>query len=477
MFNIKILTPVHVGVSNEKNLAKGLDFVTKKGRLYLLDTAKLLKRIPAYQLANEAEKNNGFLKILEENKIVFEDVSSSVIQSKSLHGWEIKSQIKTGLGYPYLPGSSIKGALRSMLLHHYQKEKNEAKNADLDFIFGSIENSILKFLRVQDLHFSKHGFYNTAIMSLKENEREGWKKKWNINVNNFSEHGMNIIYETLLPGDQTKAHIEFKDMLHQQYERNKTPNNFSEILSPDFSSNLIKHIRTYTNTHLDREINFVNKYFEASKDKVLEVFEWLKHQNNLDHAAVLRVGAGVGFHSITGDWQYRDHTDTGLWKKPAMHGKKKYKTRKFAFTYVEGDYKLWPMGFILLSKSDVEIEFPEGLIQEKKILKSVSKSGIDSTLAKSSSQYKEQQPRFQSELTTKIKYRKFKPGDKVTAIGTGRKKGLRNTVVKLYIEGYENKEYDFRYPAGINKETFVEVDVKSVTKKGEINQVAFSKFL
>ena len=56
------------------------------------------------------------------------------------------------------------------------------------------------------------------------------------------------------------------------------------------------------------------------------------------------MSAGVGFHAITGDWQYEDYGQTGTWTDGRNAGKKKYKSRKTA------DYNdhLQLMGFVKL---------------------------------------------------------------------------------------------------------------------------------
>lgn len=42
------------------------------------------------------------------------------------------------------------------------------------------------------------------------------------------------------------------------------------------------------------------------------------------------MSAGSGFHSITGDWQFSDYTNTEIWKDGRNAGKMKYKSRKIA---------------------------------------------------------------------------------------------------------------------------------------------------
>ncbi len=73
---------------------------------------------------------------------------------------------------------------------------------------------------------------------------------------------------------------------------------------------------------------------------------------------LISLGAGSGFHAITGNWQYKDHTKTGQGTKrekgqEKLIGAIKYKTRKVAFYKVENDtsrtiYKQFP-GFVKIT--------------------------------------------------------------------------------------------------------------------------------
>jgi hypothetical protein len=58
----------------------------------------------------------------------------------------------------------------------------------------------------------------------------------------------------------------------------------------------------------------------------------------------MKMSAGVGFHSITGDWQYGDYDKTKFWTDGRHAGKKKYKSRKIA----EYNHRLQLMGFVRL---------------------------------------------------------------------------------------------------------------------------------
>jgi hypothetical protein len=101
--------------------------------------------------------------------------------------------------------------------------------------------------------------------------------------------------------------------------------------------------------YLEREKDFFQKY----PNSVLEEFnfmdqmDWLINENNKPGSFLLRLGANVGFHSITGDWKFRnDHSQTG--RDPRSQAIR-YKTRKFVFWKDEEGWLFYLPGFVKLT--------------------------------------------------------------------------------------------------------------------------------
>jgi hypothetical protein len=97
-------------------------------------------------------------------------------------------------------------------------------------------------------------------------------------------------------------------------------------------------------------------------------------------SCLMKMSAGVGFHSITGDWQYDDYDKTKLWTDGRHAGKKKYKSRKIA----EYNHRLQLMGFVRLhALSQDETTKREQALQQRhedqqtKILDAVKQREID----------------------------------------------------------------------------------------------------
>jgi len=106
--------------------------------------------------------------------------------------------IRTGLGTPYLPGSSIKGAIRTAFVHHYwnllneptkrtllgkvrQNRRNEwAAEPIVDYLLGKTPNENWgRFLQISDAHYQQEQMElnRVKVVSLSDRNKQGWYYK------------------------------------------------------------------------------------------------------------------------------------------------------------------------------------------------------------------------------------------------------------------------------------------------------------
>jgi CRISPR-associated protein Csm5 len=131
--HLKALTPVHVGAGKEQLLSPYTDFVQKGPAVYYVDQAKvqaLLARDPALVDAfvrgvRDGVDNTRSSFSLEDflgNRlnVKLPDVSraSLAVIGGKIGRVQIRRVLSDG-GRPYLPGSSLKGAIRAALFHHW----------------------------------------------------------------------------------------------------------------------------------------------------------------------------------------------------------------------------------------------------------------------------------------------------------------------------------------------------------------------
>lgn len=127
---IECLSPVHIGSGETLG---SLDFVREGGRVVVVDRGKLLKRVgttstlsDAYVRLCESERPNlgDFLRSM---RMSASDFAAYAVTVSGSVGWDILAFIKMANWNVYFPGSSLKGAIRSVLLHRIVAEKEEVR--------------------------------------------------------------------------------------------------------------------------------------------------------------------------------------------------------------------------------------------------------------------------------------------------------------------------------------------------------------
>jgi CRISPR-associated protein Csm5 len=126
---ITVLSPLHV--SSGQKLLKDFDWLARNGRVYMFHQQKLfdlvLARAEKDRQGNLAEITDRLMEMslsdleqagwLEKGDFQEGNPIFRYILRGEPHMGEISEQIKDVYGRPYLPGSSLKGALRTMIAH------------------------------------------------------------------------------------------------------------------------------------------------------------------------------------------------------------------------------------------------------------------------------------------------------------------------------------------------------------------------
>ncbi len=142
---ITTLTPVAIGSGDE--LSPYADYVIIGDEVYFIDKKKMVEKIMAkgeklfdeyvYGVASGIDQSKtksefDLKEFLCGNRIVqdIEEITSYKcrIEGETKRKLPIKGIIKSPLGEPYFPGSSIKGALKTVLMHNWLKTNSKAKN-------------------------------------------------------------------------------------------------------------------------------------------------------------------------------------------------------------------------------------------------------------------------------------------------------------------------------------------------------------
>jgi CRISPR-associated protein Csm5 len=329
---IEAVTPVFIGRGEE---ITPFDYVLTDDRFAVFDVQKYFRKKSGrvedfYRTVNRNPGEFSLSDFLSNDRTDRDcwkySVKSSILIKKILEEsirakkpeMAVKSHIKEDLtGNPYIPGSSIKGAIRTAFLYNIlRKDKNhvkkemeklisEAKNAsfhDRKFIEKKLRNpfflsepftgkcdrandaqkDLFRFLTVQDF------FPSEDCMSLNLVDTYSM----------YSYKGYKTVYETINKGTLLEGNINVnKDIFHEK---------FKYIISWDNASlmdikKLFQMINFFTLDILDHEIWFFENLKGVYPVKVREFYkDFIEEVGDAkNNTAYLSIGQGSGWHKMT----------------------------------------------------------------------------------------------------------------------------------------------------------------------------------
>ena len=355
-----VVSPLSIGQGAEKDWVEGVDYIRDGGVLYHLNLQMMADAgIPMHELSalfasGRIEDTRQFL--IGRLDDIYDFSMAMPVRSAN----PVKTFYFNPVTEHYvLFGSSVKGAVRSALFHAFTKdipaeELLRKKNALNDYVFGSMTDGsvFMRFIRIGDFDFDETELVNTKIYNLQITDQGSWIGGWKHQTKNtddrFNPVGFNTVYECLMPGAKAQGTILVSPLLYRKVD---APFNFKSekdvLMAGSPITQLFKIVNDATRTYLEKEIQFFEEYSQAENaDRILAS---LRRYHDMVSAfmdsggkeCLIKMSAGTGFHSITGDWQYDDFTDTGFDER---FGKKRFKSRKIAC--YNGHFT--PMGFLKL---------------------------------------------------------------------------------------------------------------------------------
>lgn len=395
---IEVLTPLSIGAGAEKDWVRGVDFVVSKGKIYKLNLKKIVKEgVNIDQLTSLfASKNEkGIISLITEPKLA--KVSDFVIPLPADSPNDIKAFVKNQLtGKPILAGSSLKGAIRSILFDYLRDKERDEKQ-----VFGSSVkgDEFMRFIKISDVEFDATTLVNTKIFNLQKKTDwvGGWKHGKKETGDTFKTIGFNTVYEALMPSDVGCASFmvsnqflevdwrSFYDQWQRETRKDAEKETIKHLIAKvkrketllrneDSLNTFFEVINNHTNDYLVKEKAFFLKYSADKTDLIIESIDKLLNLIPSDNSyCILKMSAGSGFHSITGDWQFDDYSIDSITLKRNNGGtdksfgydvdKKKSKSAKSRKIAVYGEH-FDLMGFVKLTAISEEEKEKERLARE-----------------------------------------------------------------------------------------------------------------
>ena len=220
-----VITPLAVGAGDDNEWALGFDYVQKDGKVYILDMKKVGESGVNIDLLSQMflkSDMTGISTLLGDN---LKDVSRYVFDSPATTTNPIKSFLRTQLfDKPLVAGSSIKGAIRSILFTALRDDERDDKA-----VFGEMKDGtvFMRFIRVGDIEMPDTCLVNTKVFNLRKEDSNwagGWKHGEHETNGQFRQTGFNTLYECVPSGKQGYGSIVMAahafEMLKQMAQNN-----------------------------------------------------------------------------------------------------------------------------------------------------------------------------------------------------------------------------------------------------------------
>jgi|GEM_PF-5607743 len=309
-YEIEVLTPVHIG--SGEVLQRDIDYVERERRTYFIDREGVFSRIPLDRLKG--------ISSTEELRKIFNEIFDregvekfSVFSSETIPKREVRECIKDPFGNPYIPGSSLKGAIRTVILKnlasndmkkssevfHRIEERGRTKNPGRILEEEFLRIKEVKRVRGKEKLFSGPHYDVGRTMIV----RDALFKKQDLElylVKVFSKKGeledLVIFSIGLRPGSRAEAEILIdRFLLEKKFQVYR-----SSI------ENLEEEIRKFSLGWIEREKDRLRSLMRQAKEaefafeSVLGFYEDFT-QRLQKGEILLHVGYGIGWRGTTGD--------------------------------------------------------------------------------------------------------------------------------------------------------------------------------
>jgi CRISPR type III-A-associated RAMP protein Csm5 len=301
-FKIRILSPVHIKSGDA--LSPYLDFIYRDNYLIYIDNKKLWNdiskneeildeyvKIVKNKDSNSKEKYT-LDKFLERNNVdVGKYAFAKVNCNANIKSMEVNEIIKTS-GRPYIPGSSIKGAIRTAVLYNYLKLNGFDFNKLLDI---SAKKNKRKTYVGQDVMRNGNKNVQSDIMKFLQVSDTEYTNMENISVD--LEYSIDYIYvnkydklSTKIPMASESINreiiLEFDIKCVKKNKFFKNENDILESIKNFYKDNIEHHIKVMEDSSKEIFSDIISKY--------------INYLNEMEKGkCILRVGSGKNFYDNT----------------------------------------------------------------------------------------------------------------------------------------------------------------------------------
>lgn len=313
---LELITPVHIG--NGEIISPFCDYIYDSYNVYFIDHHKLehdvfaktdsekviddFINIVRSQASGNSSTRFQLRDFFRNNNLDFKQYTIKKLEtSDDRITEEIKKIVQTG-ARPYIPGSSIKGAIRTALLYEKLKPRYDFQAMNVkDYIgqdqFGKFANDIMKHLSVSD----SEPIIEASVKIYRTNRFNLFTKKKTVNV----------VREAILPG--VKSHFRLQTKGRRGYH---SLNAGFDYLYEGSETEILRIVNEFYDDTLNNELNILRKANLPELDLVVkrysELLDELGKLKATNDGAIMRIGSGKTFfeNTIAGLFREEDLKNT-----------------------------------------------------------------------------------------------------------------------------------------------------------------------
>lgn len=308
-FNIKLTTLTPVFIGSGEVLSPYSDYIYDNGFVYIIDAQKvnkLFKENPKLinifvngvrKDTNNEEDKYTLKKIFQNENIDFKNFVKTKIKVKGdIKNIKINKFIESG-GRKYIPGSSIKGAIRTAILFDILNKDSKLKDYFFELIenlknindkrslkdeekkISKIDNKILNdgdnLLRY--LYIGDSDFFNDSVTEILLARRYSLK-----NQSKNKRAGNPIVYESISEGLEVNFRISLKAIknLNQKYD----------YFQQDEKSlkNIFGAMNLFSKFNIKRELKYLSNF-----ESIINIYKNIENMiDDNNNSAIFRIGQG-----------------------------------------------------------------------------------------------------------------------------------------------------------------------------------------
>lgn len=336
-FTLEAITPLHIG---DGNILKNWDVVTNGSRVSVYDINEVIEAVQNDPKALElfGQEGSDLKNFLKDKKDVKPAYSMAAVlyspkprdpgsKPQPVSVTELRTIMKNGFGKPYVPGSSIKGAIRTPLWVSLDR-KNLPPSTDKNFEFsvkkiqGTPHDDFLKPLIVSD-----SGPIDISTLMVQE------VKVKSLRLSGPPTLKQSIFVEAFPP----KTRLSFSMGLNELSTGDMEMFKIKPCQSVTSWDAMVKQINSHHKTIAERERDFFNA--NHMQDTAEFYSALINRFDTLPEGAfIFRMSWGSGWRGMTGDWIFDDKNLMAVRKKHTL-GKTYYECPDCKDKFVKFDKK------------------------------------------------------------------------------------------------------------------------------------------